>query len=274
MMTLALLGILAAFAWLMAETDWLRIRLLVGLGAPVVSPELYNRLVALLIPPTSETPATIEPLAVAAPIETPAPKLSVNTGSLLLAAQCQLTELQERFGDNAYGRDWHHDRGYGPHRRASYQEMHIGKVTIHLSATDTHLHKLIAEVTQAQFGKLRAAPCTAAKLPLIFVEDVRIGSHREWQATDTKGHGYHHIVEDSVTRFKDCLPGVAWLEAHYKDHADFQPAMDISVDGETKFAMTESTYKATAVKDFMKQYKRRGKAPVETERELVAAEIE
>jgi len=268
---IALAGIVLAFLWLMAETNWLRIRLLAGPDAPIISPELYQRLVALLMPP--EIPAAI--LAAPIELEIPAPVITpkpVNTGPLLLAAQCQLTELQERLSGK-YSDSWRYGTGYNTRRRSSYQEMHIGKVTIRLCATEPTIHKIIAEVTQAQFGKIRAATCTAKQLPLTFVESVRVGSHNEHVDTGG-GHGYNRIVEDYETRFNDCLPGAAWLEAHHKDHADFQPAMDISVDGATKFVMTDSTYKATAVKDFMKQYKRgRGKQlAIEDPRQLVESE--
>ena len=263
MMLLTLLGILAAFYWLARETDWLRIRLPYG---PDVLPILPVAAAPVLVESdVSFFQALRETLA--APTVSPKP-----TGPLLLAEKCQLTELQEQFPESKYGRHWSYCSNND--RRSSYQEMHIGKVTIHLSATDTKLHKIIAEVQQAQFGKLRAPTVTAKQLPMsALVSEVRTGSHREWIETDDKGHGYHQIVEEHVTKYRDSLPGKEWLEAHWQDNRDFQPAMDISVDGATKFVMTEDTYKATAVKDFMKQYKRGRNKPAEVAPELELAGV-
>ena len=64
-----------------------------------------------------------------------------------------------------------------------------------------------------------------------FIEQVRVGSHREWVETDDKGHGFHIIVVDYTSRFHDCLPGKDWLEAHHQDPMP-EPTIDILVDGE------------------------------------------
>lgn len=97
---------------------------------------------------------------------------------------------------------------------------------------------------------------------LDIIERVRTGSHKEFVATDDKGHGYHNIVIDYTTVYHDCLPGVEWLQAHEHDLDGYEPTIEITVDGKT--LSVNGNYKQGVITNFMSQYTERVRAGKKT----------
>jgi len=100
----------------------------------------------------------------------------------------------------------------------------------------------------ASVHKHNKPTATIKQLPLTFVETVRTGSHRE-QFGMRGNRKYYDAVNDYKTVFKDCLPGKAWLEAHYKDEIP-EPTMELIINGK-EFSIN-GNYKTGMIRDLVK----------------------
>ena len=105
---------------------------------------------------------------------------------------------------------------------------------------------LLRDIDNAQ---KRKASVKIAQLGQNLITQERTGSHRVFHETTPK-HGYNQIVEDYTTHYSDCLPGKTWLKAHQNDLQDFEPTIDISVDGKT--LSVNGNYKRGLIRDFVK----------------------
>ena len=209
-----------ALAWLEWETDCFTVRLPVGSNLVINKP----------------------PGGVANDIVTPI---------LALPEFCELTRIQREFAKTKYHYSWRYGTSYNTRRKESYQAMTIGNHKITLCATLGNLYDLIAEAQKIQTEKPRKPTIRTTPLPT-FIEQVRVGSHQEWVETDDKGHGYHRIVEEYDTRYKDCLVSISWLKKHEHDEYP-EPNLDISVDGELKSSIN-GNYKKGSIADVLKPY--------------------
>ena len=214
------------FAWLMVETDWLRIRLPYG-SIPVQSierrkhrPEIeLGRIINASYPETK-----------------------------LLAEMCGFTKLQTQFVKEKWKSINPYNYMKKPRCWASYQQMIIGGHTLTINATSSKLYDTIAEAVKVADSKPRKFVAKVAPLPG-FVEVHRVGSHKEFVETSPK-HGYHKIVEEFNTYYKDCLCGKEWLEAHYNDHKDFEPTIELTVN--EKSISFNGNYKTGIIKQWIK----------------------
>ncbi len=90
-----------------------------------------------------------------------------------------------------------------------------------------------------------------------FIYQERIGSHREFVPRidyqtgepDKEGRGYHQTIEDYVTKYRDCLPGKAWLKKHANDVLP-EPTIELTIDG--KSLSVNGNYKKGVIKEFVK----------------------
>lgn len=101
------------------------------------------------------------------------------------------------------------------------------------------------------------------------IERVRIGSHHEyvkWNHETNKydyaskpKRGYvHQVVEDFQTVYHDCLVSGDWLKAHEHDLDDYEPTIEIAVNGKT--LNVNGNYKQGMIKEFMSQHTERVRA--------------
>ncbi len=123
----------------------------------------------------------------------------------------------------------------------------VGNSTANITACPDCLAKIKRDMVTSQKGIIRQPVIKTTQLPL-FVEQVRVGSHREWVETTPK-HGYHNTVTEYETVFSDCLPGKEWLKAHYKDEYP-EPTIELSVDG--KILSLNGNYKKGMIKEWVK----------------------
>ncbi len=84
---------------------------------------------------------------------------------------------------------------------------------------------------------------------------------QEFIATDDKGHGYHSIVTDYKTVYHDCLVSKDWLKAHEHDLDNYEPTIEITVDGQSPFSVN-GNYKQGVIKDFMSEYCKPGEGKI------------
>ena len=86
------------------------------------------------------------------------------------------------------------------------------------------------------------------------IEQVRIGSHKEWhENTYHAGHGYHSLVEDYNTVYHDCLVPGDWIKAHEHDLDNFEPTIELKVSD--KSFNVNGNYKKGIIKEFIKANK-------------------
>ncbi len=229
---LGLTTLAVGFAWLLHETDWLRVRLLVGAGKPR-APRIY----------ALAAPAPI--LQLAAPKVALDPETSPYYWMSAEAKQTHLTlcvgcrnKCQERTSER--WASW----------KLPARTIKAWDSTLNLNeCCNIWRAKFLKQV--ARNYKRKTAPATQAPLP-VFVESGRLGSHSEFHPTDDNGHGYHQTVIDYKTVFNDCLPGKDWLAAHYQDVIP-EPTIELLVDGEVK-ATINGNYKKGVIKDLVKRY--------------------
>ncbi len=126
----------------------------------------------------------------------------------------------------------------------------VGNSTANITACPTCLAKIHKDIVTSQKGITRQPVIKTTQLPL-FVEQVRVGSHREWIETTPK-HGYHNTVTEYKTVFSDCLPGKEWLKAHYKDEYP-EPTIELNIDGKT--LSLNGNFKKGMIKEFVKSNK-------------------
>lgn len=237
----AIISIVLAFYWLLWETDYLRIRLLIGAES------------------SSDRTAGFEP-----------ENASLNLASaipLLLTETCERTRLQKEWAEQVGTRyrhsdTWVYGTGYNTRRPASYQTMTIGNQTITLNATLPDLYEIIAEVTKAQTEKPRKASVKAATFQPNLIEQVRVGSHHEYikwnhetnesETSNKPKKGYSHRVEnDYATVYHDCLVPKSWLKKHEHDEYP-EPTIELSIDG--KSLSVNGNYKKGLIAGFMSEY--------------------
>ena len=143
-----------------------------------------------------------------------------------------------------------------------------GNSTCHVRGCPECIEIYRLEIEKSQTGKTRAASYPIFQPPL-FIEQVQIGSHNKYVKWNSETNeeeilpkykkGYHHrIVQDYTTRYRDCLPGTEWLKAHENDYRDFEPTIDISIDG--KAISVNGNYKQGMIAGFMGQYTERVRA--------------
>jgi hypothetical protein len=254
-----------AFFWLLVETDYLRVRLLVG---DIPKPVITLNAVQCETKPVEVKTDDIIPV-------------KVDTTPKLIAQTCELTRIQRELTDNKgrskYITQWEH-----PCKTTAYQSMTIGKQTITLNATLPNLYQMIAEVSKTQTEAIRTTTVKSYTQVPMFIERVRIGSHNEYTKwnEDTRELdrlpkykvGYHHnVVEEYTTKYHDCLPGKDWLKAHEHDTMP-EPLIEISID--SKSISIDGNYKKGMIGDFVSQYTKRVKAGQKTRTILKDQHIE
>ena len=227
-MILSTIILALGFAWLMVETDWLRIRLPYG-NSPDENHEHIKR----------------HPR-----IDTGEVKACAYPETKLLAQYCELTAFQNKIKTEKwrYNPSYHNYGWNDPRKHDSYQQVIIGGHMVILNATSPKLYETIAEIQKTADSKPRKFVAKVAPLPS-FVEVHRVGSHKEFVETSPK-HGYHKIVEGFNTYYKDCLCGKEWLEAHYNDHKDFEPTIQLTVN--EKSISFNGNYKTGVIKQWVK----------------------
>ena len=190
-MILSTIILALGFSWLMVETDWLRIRLPYG-----------------SIPEENHDHIKRHPR-----IDTGEVKECSYPETKLLAEMCYVTKLEHEltrkyFRSFATGRD-------------SYQTMTIGGNLLTVNSHNPKLYDVINEAVKVADSKPRKFVAKTAPL-LPFVEYEREGYHHSW---DTRPD-----TRELKPIFKDCLCGKEWLEAHYNDHKDFEPTIELTVN--------------------------------------------
>lgn len=88
------------------------------------------------------------------------------------------------------------------------------------------------------------------------IERVRVGSHREPQ--ELYGRTFNRIVEDYETIYHDCLPGKEWIKSHEHDLDNFEPTIEIVIDG--KSLAVNGNYKKGLIPGFMSAFTTRERA--------------
>jgi hypothetical protein len=117
---------------------------------------------------------------------------------------------------------------------------------------------LLKDVANAQ--RINKTPSVKlAQLPL-FIEQLRVGSHREWVETSPK-HGYHRIVEDYESVYHNCLASKEWLKEH--EHFEYpEPTIEITINDKT--LPVNGNYKKGLIAGFMENYTEKVKAGKKT----------
>lgn len=130
---------------------------------------------------------------------------------------------------------------------------------------------LLSEVVKAQ--KSRKSSIVQYGLPLHpIIEQVRVGSHTEFHATDDKGHGWHQTVCDYETVYRDSLVPRGWLMAHEHDLDNYEPTIEISVDGQPPFSV-DGNYKKGIIQGFMADFVVKPKRKSRKPRDIEDAEV-
>ena len=224
-MLLSLLIIALAYFWLLQETHYLKIRLPYGsIPVPSIEQRKHSPRIELgrIINASYPKPEPIK----------------------LLAEFCYVTKLEHEltrkyFRSFATGRD-------------SYQTMSIGGNLLTVNSHNPKLYDVIAEAVKVADSKPRKFVAKSPPLPL-FVETVSIGSHRELDNNPIYKHPINRIVSDYTTIFHDCLCGKEWLEAHYNDHKDFEPTIELTVN--ERSISFNGNYKSGVIREFIKANK-------------------
>jgi len=210
-----------AFAWLLAETEFLSIRLQAG-----KTPE-----------PNIETPKRKQ-----RPIIEPCTATQVKTCSypvvLLLPEMCGFTKLQTQIvkekwridADNPY-----HYNTYDNRIRLSYQQMIIGGHEFKILATSHKLYDTIAEAQKVADSKTRSE--SYSKL-------------RQTKEPMTCKMIYNPDSGNDEPNYEsNCLFPIEWLQAHYQDIIP-EPTIDLIIDGvETHF---NGNFKTGCIKELIK----------------------
>jgi hypothetical protein len=228
-MILSTIILALGFSWLMVETDWLRIRLPYG-----------------SIPEENHDHIKRHPR-----IDTGEVKACSYPETKLLAEMCGFTTTQNKIVKEKWRSINADDFMNNPRCWTSYQQIVIGGHTLTIKATSSKLYDTIAEAVKIADSKPRKFTAKTAPLPN-FVEVHRVGSRKEFVETSPK-HGYHKIVEEFNTYYKDCLCGKEWLEAHYNDHKDFEPTIELTVN--EKSISFNGNYKTGCIKTWVKANK-------------------
>ena len=220
------------FSWLLAETQFLTIRLETG-----KTPE-----------PNIETPKRKHSPSFE-PCTTTQVKTCKYPAILLLPEFCQQTRFMNEFKGSRYKPSWNNFGWNDPRGRTSYQQMIIGGHSITLKATSAKLYDTIAELQKVADGKDRKSPVKFAELTMNdLIEHVRTGSKKVQHGMRGR-RKYYEYESTYETVFKDCLCGKEWLEAHYKDVIP-EPTIDLIVDGiETHF---NGNFKTGCIKELVK----------------------
>jgi hypothetical protein len=127
--------------------------------------------------------------------------------------------------------------------------MNISGNLLTVNSHNPKLYDVIAEAVKVADSKPRKFVAKSPPLPL-FVETVSIGSHRELDNNPIYKHPINRIVSDYTTIFHDCLCGKEWLEAHYNDHKDFEPTIELTVN--EKSISFNGDYKTGVIKQWIK----------------------
>ena len=84
-----------------------------------------------------------------------------------------------------------------------------------------------------------------------FIEQVKTGCSKH-ETGMRGGRRHYEWLADYKTVFHDCLPGKAWLEAHYQDIIP-EPTIELLIDGKP-IASINGNYKRGTIKKLIKQY--------------------
>lgn len=86
------------------------------------------------------------------------------------------------------------------------------------------------------------------------IEQVRVGSHNEFHATDDKGHGWNQTVTDFETVYHDCLVPKGWLQEHEHDLDGYEPTVELFVDGGKSISLN-GNFKRGMIREWVKANK-------------------
>lgn len=228
-----LIIIITALAWLIKETDFLRVRLLVGkelprygVGRTIAEWERYNK--------AHEKELERER------------KEYAERQAYIKSHTCPLCHKLDE------------------NRIIETKTVSVGNSTAHITACPDCLAKIEKDMVASQKGITRQTSIQTARPPL-FIEEVRIGSHKEHHIAEYEIKGKHPewdtVVTDYKTVFHDCLPGKNWLEAHHKDEYP-EPTIELSVDGKT--LSLNGDYKKGMIQGFMSEFTHKARAGKKT----------
>jgi hypothetical protein len=204
-MILSTILLALGFAWLMVETDWLRIRLPYG-SIPEENHDHIKR------HPRIELGRIIN-------VAYPETKL--------LTEMCYVTKLEHEltrkyFRSFATGRD-------------SYQTMSIGGNLLTVNSHNPKLYDVIAEARKIADDKIRKEPYAKLRQTKMF-----------WTADKI----YNPDTGNDEPHYKsNCLFPIEWLEAHYNDHKDFEPTIELTVN--EKSISFNGDFRNGKIHDFM-----------------------
>ena len=209
-----------AFVWLGYETEWLRIRLIYGARAP-----------------QNEQPKRQWQF------------LKYGDDALMLCQNCNLSSQLHSW------RTCKKSESRWTAWRLPAKTITAFGYTINLQAgCNICRANFLRDVVKAQTAKVK--PSQPPKQPPLFIEQVTVGSHREWIETTPK-HGYHTTVVDTKTVYHDCLAPKSWLKEHEHDNYP-EPTMELIVDGKAT-ANINGDYKRGMIKDALKPYTTKAK---------------
>lgn len=86
-----------------------------------------------------------------------------------------------------------------------------------------------------------------------YIEQVEIRYYKEVNPNAKKFHNQYKYAYGTKIVFHDCLPGKAWLEAHYQDIIP-EPSFELLVDGKS-VANINGNYKRGMIKQLIKANK-------------------
>jgi hypothetical protein len=199
--------------WLMLETNWLNVNL------AYVKPEHIQ-----MIERRKHTPSFEPCLIKNASYPKPKP-------IKLLAEYCYVTKLEHEltaryFTSFANGKE-------------SYQTMVFGNDMITVNSHNPKLYKVIAEAVKVADSKPHKEPYTKLRQTKMF-----------W----TCGKIYNSDTgNDEEVQESNCLFPIEWLEAHYQDHKDFEPTIELTVN--EKSISFNGNYKTGCIKTWVKANK-------------------
>ena len=204
-MILSTILLALGFAWLMVETDWLRIRLPYG-SIPEENHDHIKR------HPRIELGLIIN---------------ASYPETKLLTEMCYVTKLEHEltrkyFRSFATGRD-------------SYQTMSIGGNLLTVNSHNPKLYDVIAEARKIADDKIRKEPYAKLRQTKMF-----------WTADKI----YNPDTGNDEPHYKsNCLFPIEWLEAHYNDHKDFEPTIELTVN--EKSISFNGDFRNGKIHDFM-----------------------
>ncbi len=233
----SIIALILAFAWLLYETDFMRVRLPIGNTTYKTLPE-----------PITEVQHN--------PIDTPYYWKSPELKALCLML-CQNCNSSSRLHS---WRTCHKDDERWTAWKLPAKTIKAFDSTLNLAEgcniTRSNLLKDIAHEHKKKTVSVK--PC---QLPIdAFIEQVRIGSHKQ-QYGMHGGRRHYEYTDDYKMVFHDCLPGKDWLEAHYKDEYP-EATIELSVDGKT--LSVSGNYKKGTIQAFMSEYTQKVRAGKKT----------